>query len=108
MDKKQEAKELLTNYLNKYRSYPYPKIASMNNEKWSHTDEIITKSGRKYQVAFHVFSDDRSLGTIRVSGSIYDIDDRKIKKWQFWKLFEGPLVNDDFIIAPDGSFIDED
>jgi hypothetical protein len=62
----------------------------------SETLERIAPSGAVYQIEMQVFVDDASRQTLLVMGSIDDGG---------WRAFS-PLC-DDFILAPDGSFVGE-
>jgi hypothetical protein len=62
----------------------------------SHRFEVTGESGTWYQGEIQVFWDDKPDGAIRVMASIDDGG---------WRAFV-PLT-DDFILAPDGTFVDE-
>jgi hypothetical protein len=62
----------------------------------SHRFEVTAASGTRYQGEVQVFWDDKPDGAIRVMASIDDGG---------WRAFV-PLT-DDFILAPDGTFIGE-
>ncbi len=61
------------------------------------TREVVGSSGTRYQVEIRAFWDSRKGGNLRV---ILGIDDGR------WRAFVSPLT-DGFIMAPDGTFIDE-
>jgi hypothetical protein len=91
---KQEAKELLSQEIQLWRSRSYADLAAL-------LDEVVTKdvtgpSGAAYQIEIQVFWDSKPHGNLRVLGGIDDGG---------WSAF-APL-NEAFIIAPDGSFVGE-
>jgi len=91
---KAEAKSLLSQELSRYRELPYAELFSLIDH--SETVERTAPSGVIYQIEMQVFIDEVSLQTLRVMGSIDDGG---------WRAFS-PL-SDDFILAPDGSFVGE-
>ena len=91
---KDEAKSLLSQELSRYRELPYAELFSLIDH--SKTFERAAPSGVIYQIEMQVFVDDVSRQTLRVLGSIDDGG---------WRALS-PL-SDDFILAPDGSFIGE-
>jgi hypothetical protein len=91
---KTEAKSLLSQELSRYRELPYAELFSLIDH--SETFERAAPSGLTYQIEMQVFVDDISRQTLRVVGSIDDGG---------WRAF-APLC-DDFILAPDGSFVGE-
>ena len=91
---KAEAQSLLSQELSRYRELPYAELFSLIDH--SETVERTAPSGVNYQIEMQVFVDDVSLQTLRVMGSIDDGG---------WRAFS-PL-SDDFILAPDGSFVGE-
>ena len=91
---KAEAKSLLSQELSRYRELPYAKLFSLVDK--IETFERAAPSGVTYQIEMQVFVDDESRQTVRVLGSIDDGG---------WRAF-APLT-DDFILAPDGSFVGE-
>jgi hypothetical protein len=91
---KQEAKELLSQEMQRWRARSYADLAALVNEVT--TKDVTGASGVAYQIEIQVFWDSKPYGNLRVLGGIDDGG---------WSAFK-PL-NDDFIIAPDGSFIGE-
>ena len=90
-----EAKSILENELSRYRKLSYGELLSLLDK--AETFERSSPSGAVYQIEMQIFFDDNSnRTTLRVSG---EIDDGG------WRAFS-PLC-DDFLIAPDGSFVDE-
>lgn len=66
----------------------------------------IADDGDYYQVHVDAMYDDKQKGNIRVSFSVYN--NRHKKLWQrLIKPIDTPNYNEDYIIAPDGSFVDE-
>lgn len=91
---KAEARSLLSQELSRYRRLPYAELFSLIDH--SETLERAAPSGVVYQIEMQVFVDDVSRQTLRVVGAIDDGG---------WRAFS-PLC-DDFILAPDGSFVGE-
>ena len=94
---KPEAKALLTKQLSEWRLLPYDDLASRIGGE-SITGEVHGESDQIYQFEIQVFWDDKPNGDIRVIGAIDDAG---------FRAFFSPLT-DDFIMAQDGSFVDED
>lgn len=91
---KAEATSLLSQELSRYRELPYAELFWLIDH--SETFERTAPSGVIYQIEMQVFIDDVSRQTLRVLGSIDDGG---------WRALS-PLC-DDFILAPDGSFVGE-
>ena len=90
-----EAKSLLENELSRYRKRSYEELLSLVDQP--ETFERVAPSGTIYQIEMEIFfDDDARKSTLRVSGSIDDGG---------WRALS-PLC-DDFLIAPDGSFLGE-
>ena len=92
---KQEARSLLTEQLGTHRARPYADLMAMIGEV--ECIEITGPTGQYYQIEFNVFWDNKPGGNIRVAAAIDD--------GTFRAAFS-PLC-DDFIKAPDGTFIGE-
>ena len=88
-----EAKSILGQELSRYRVRSYSELLSVVDR--SETFERASPSGVTYQIEMQVFFDDGQR-TLRVVGAIDDGG---------WRAFK-PMC-DDFIIAPDGSFVGE-
>jgi hypothetical protein len=88
------ARSLLNAELEGLRVNPYSFFAQSVN-KTTHK-EILGPDGFSYQIELEVFWDNCKAGNIRVQGSVDD------GKWRALK----PLT-ESFIIAPDGTFLDE-
>ena len=91
---KQEARKILKEYLMCYRQRSYQELFALLDHQ--ETFEIRSGSGVLYQLEFQVFWDDPATRTLRVLGSIDDGGIRALL----------PL-NEDFIMAPDGTFVGE-
>ena len=91
---KTEAKAILEEELLKYRRYSYAELRSMVGE--TPCVERTSASGQTYQIEVQVFIDQEAKQTLLVLAAIDDGG---------WSAFS-PLC-DDFIIAPDGSFVGE-
>ena len=89
-----EALELLRDQLREYRRRGYADLVSLIGRS------VVTVrrgvSGVEYQLEVQAFRDDRPGGSVRVRGAI---DDGGLRSFV-------PLV-EDFIVAPDGTFVDE-
>jgi len=91
---KNKAFGILQNVLLEYRKHSYSDLLSLIEQ--SNTSEI-KDSNETYQISIYAQWDDKKNGNIRVYGAI---DDGGFISSHF------PLSSD-FIIATDGSFIDE-
>lgn len=90
---KVEAREILSEQINKLRKIPYNELLEFQEP---HTEELVGGSGTTYQLEVQAFWDNKPNDSLRVMVSIDDGG---------WRSFV-PLT-DDFIIAPDGSFVGE-
>ena len=90
----QEAWKLLCSHLNRYRQMSYADLSAQMTGPISL--EIQQPDSGWYQIEIEILMDDPSTGNFRVIGSIDDGG---------WRAFF-PL-SEDFIMAPDGSFIGE-
>ena len=90
----EEAQAILERELAGYRSRSYSELLSLIGH--CETVERPSPSGVTYQVEVQVFFDDESERSLRIAGAIDDGGRRAFK----------PLC-DDFIMAPDGSFVGE-
>ena len=90
-----EARQVLTEILAQYRQLSYSDLLARNDQPV--TVERVGPSGTNYQIEMQVFVDDSHRQTLRVLGAIDDFSAR-------WT--RSPLC-DDFIIAPDGTFVGE-
>ena len=93
MDKRQ-ARTIAEMELEPYRAMPYSEILARIGEVESF--EKVYGNGDEYRVEVEFFFDDEDERNIRVSSAI---------SYSFWSDFS-PVCND-FIIAPDGTFVDE-
>ena len=89
-----EAKALLRDHLQTYRHRTYRELVGLIGKP--QVVEFRGASSATYQVEVEVRWDDRSGGAVRILGSIDDGG---------WRAFK-PLC-DDFIMAPDGTFVGE-
>jgi hypothetical protein len=89
-----EAQAVLRGELERYRSNSRGELQRLLSEQ--DVKEVRGASGTIYQVEIEAVWDDRIGGDLRVLGHI---DDRGIRAF-------APLTRD-FIVAPDGSFVDE-
>jgi hypothetical protein len=89
-----EARSILNEELFRYRVRSYAELLSLAGH--SETFERVSPSGVGCQIEVQVIFDDESRRTLRVVAAIDD------GGWSAMK----PICND-FIMAPDGSFVDE-
>ena len=92
---KVEAKEILDQKIAELRALPYSELCSRLGH-YEHVG-VTGKFGTSYLLDIGVHWDSKRGDNLRVIVSIDDGAWRIIKR----------LMSDDFIIAPDGSFIDE-
>jgi hypothetical protein len=92
---KVEARAILLQELSHYRERSYDDLLAMVDS--SETFQRDSPSGTPYQIQMQVFFDDESQRNLRIMGAI---DDGGLRA------FIKPLC-EDFILAPDGSFIGE-
>jgi hypothetical protein len=90
-----EAQSVLAEEMARYRSRSYSDLLSILDTPT--TVERPALSGTRYQIEMQVFFDDEGRRNLRVMGAIDDFS---------LKMAVSPLT-DDFILAPDGSFIGE-
>ena len=91
---KAEALAVLESELGRYRSRPYADLLELLDS--STRSDVRGPSGATYQVQLQVFWDRHPGGSLRVLGCIDDGGWRALK----------PLTAA-FLLAPDGSFVDE-
>ena len=91
----QEARSLLAEQIARFRARSYADLVAIIG--LADCIEIAGPSGQSYQVELNVFWDHKPGGNVRVAAAIDD--------GSFRASFS-PL-SDDFIIAPDGSFVGE-
>jgi hypothetical protein len=94
---KAEAGRILSEEIAKLRQRSHSELRRSVESRDVETLEVTGVSGTVYQLEVNVFWDDRTRHTIRV---LLSIDDGG------WRAFS-PMT-DDFILAPDGSFIGEE
>ena len=91
---KEEAKAILEKLLSVYRDKNYKELQYLLEPQ--DTSEVTAESGVKYQIEFQAVWDDKKDGDIRIMGAI---DDGGLRAFM-------PLT-DDFIMSPNGDFVDE-
>jgi hypothetical protein len=89
-----EARGILAAELDQLKRRSYAELRQMAESRAVETREVTGPSGAWYQLEIQAVWDDRPGGCVRVLASIDD------GGWRAWV----PLTND-FIIAPDGSFL---
>ena len=93
---KAEARKLQADKITALRQMPYDELHTWAESGKVETEDVSGPSGRSYQLEIQAWWDNRKGGDVRVMVSIDDGG---------WRAFK-PLC-DDFIMAPDGSFVDE-
>jgi hypothetical protein len=93
---KTEARELQADKIAVLRQMPYLELHAWAESGKVETESVRGSSGREYQLEIEAFWDGPRGGHVRV---MVNIDDGG------WRAFM-PLT-DDFIMAPDGSYVDE-
>ena len=91
---KEKARAVLSEALRPYRAKSYAELRDLIGQ--IDVYEIENSNGPDFQIEIQVFWDDKPDGNICVSGGIDDGG---------WSAFS-PL-GEDFILAPDGSFVGE-
>jgi hypothetical protein len=91
---KAEAREVLAAAIERLRSTPRDSLLRLIDESVNY--EVTGPSGTVYQVELEAWWDDRPSENLRV---VVAVDD------EGWSAFK-PIC-DDFIVAPDGSFVGE-
>ena len=93
---RQEAGELAERVLHELRAGPYDALVSrfLDRSEWT---RATAPSGRRYDVQTSAFWDDEAERHVRVMVAVSDRS-----RWGFVR-----PVTDDFIIAPDGTFVGE-
>jgi hypothetical protein len=91
---KADAKGLLVAHLTPYRQRPYPALCALLQA--SEDIEAEASDGTRYAISVHGYWDSGRPGNLRIQGAIV---------YSFWTSFL-PL-SEDFIMSPDGSFLDE-
>ncbi len=91
---KERARVVLARALQPYRAKSYAELRGLIGQVDAH--EVANPDGPDFQVEIEAFWDHRPDGNICVSGGVDDGG---------WSAFSPPC--DDFIVAPDGSFVGE-
>jgi hypothetical protein len=93
---KAEARELQADKIAVLRQMPYQELHAWAERGKVETESVLAQSGRDYQLEVQALWDDRKRGHVRVMVSVDEGGRRAFM----------PLT-DDFIMAPDGSFVGE-
>lgn len=100
-----EAQTIIEQYIAKFRNDGYEELLK-HMQEGKVSDQVTAKSGVQYHMEVSFFFDNKSLKTIRVSGSVF-AEKELGPWWKFWKNIDVSVANDSFIMAPDGSFVGE-
>jgi hypothetical protein len=92
---KDEARSIIRRELERYRAQAHADLLCLVED--SEDYEVNAPSGKAYQIKIFGIVDDEQHGHLRVMGAIDD--------GGWWTSF-APLC-EDFIMRPDGSFVDE-
>jgi hypothetical protein len=107
---KDEMHEALNTHLAVFRSWSYAALAerveidNRNGDCLEHI-EGVGLDGTEYQLEFNAFWDDKPNGDIRVRGALSAEPQRRLLG--FLPIYM-PHASEEFIMSPDGSFVDED
>ena len=93
---KAEAKKILSEKIRELKRSSFQELSQLTDKKNIKTQEVIGKSGTKYQLEIQAMWDDKPGETLRIMVSIDDFGFRAFY----------PMTQD-FIITPDGSLVDE-
>lgn len=91
----QEAAPWVAAEIERLRALSYDALVALVNREEHRAMETV--DGKALVLETHVFWDDRERRNLRV---IVDV-------WDLSKIISRPIVNDDFIRAPDGTFVGE-
>ena len=104
-----EKRAILSEHLGRYRAWNYQQLAERlgrfrSDSGFLGTVEGIAPDGTAYQMEFNVFWDDTPCGDVRVIGDLTtmpkDLSEKPVPVYS-------PDVTDDFIMRPNGSFVDD-
>ena len=104
-----DKRHLLAKYLAQFRRWTYRALVAeigrtRRNHDCLHHIEGTFEDGTKYQIEFNVFWDDKHNGDVRVMGDITTEPQRPLLG--FLPVYTSDAT-DSFIMARDGSFVDE-
>jgi hypothetical protein len=91
-----EARRVLGAKVEQLRSLAYDELRRLkDSDNWRVAEDIDGPSGRSYQLETEVSWDDEAQRHLRVHVTLYE------------EGFASRRLTDDFIMAPDGTFVDE-
>lgn len=105
MHKQNNYKSAVTPLIQQLRQQGYDEaLRILNSQQTEYTE--VQHGGKTLQVNISAFYDDKKMKSVRVVVEVYD---NNLKWWQRLICLgaETPSYSEDFIIAPDGSFIGE-
>jgi hypothetical protein len=105
----EEKRELMAQLLAEFRKWSYEQLAAEIDRTRRAHDCLrhvagVFADGTEYQLEFNVFWDDQPGGDLRVTG---DLTAEPQRPWLGFVPIYTPDVCDDFILRPDGTFVDE-
>ena len=83
----------------RYHALSYAKMQKLADKKFN--DTVHPRSDA--QIGIDVFYDDKKLGNIRCMVALFVVE----TKPRWWKFWDTAVHNEDFIIKPNGSFVNE-
>jgi hypothetical protein len=101
---KVEMRALLIEHLASYRVRSYEDLVAAVETDRVETSEVKGTGGAEYQIEVCFFWDDKREGNVRAAGSIDEVPHRPL--FGFLPIYVS-AVNEDFIMRPDGTFVDE-
>jgi hypothetical protein len=104
-----DKRRILTAQLARFRTWSYDELAAAiertrREHGCLHYVDGVFDDGTEYHLEFNVFWDDKRGGNVRVCG---DLTTAPRRPWLGLLPVLTPDVNDDFIMARDGSFVGE-
>ena len=81
----------------KFKKKNYPELRRLADEKFNDTEHPRDD----VQIGVDVFYDDKDLGHVRCSVALFTV-----KEQPWWHFWDSAVLSEDFVMAPDGTFID--
>ena len=96
--KEDEAKEILNDFIKEFKNMSYDELSRYQGKNNIYAVEANGVSGKKYQIEMYSFIEDQNLKSLRVVVTLF-------KRAIVFPFFNNSL-SDDFIILPNGQFLD--